>query len=410
MGCFPLAGVPHRLKIHEYQAKSVLARFGVPVPRGEVIFNAAEAPSIAERLGGSIVVVKAQIHAGGRGKGGGVKLAKSPDEAERIARQMIGMTLITHQTGPEGRKVSRVLIEEGLQIERELYLSVLIDRAAGRPVIIASAAGGMDIEQVAATNPERILREHVDPATAVLPFQARKLAFAMGLAAGPAAKMVRVLESIYRAFIETDASLVEINPLILTKSGDLVALDAKVTFDDNALYRHADLRELRDLAEEDPLEIEASKFSLNYIRLDGNIGCMVNGAGLAMATMDIIKLSGGEPANFLDVGGGANAEQIKNAFRILMADKNVKAVFINIFGGILRCDILAAGVIAAVRELGVPVPIVTRMEGTNVEEGKRMLRESGLNFTTADSMSEGAERVVALAGAPLAALDAARAK
>ena len=385
------------MKIHEYQAKSVLARFGVPVPRGEVTFTAHDAAAIAERLGTSVVVVKAQIHAGGRGKGGGVKLAKSPHEAERLAKQMIGMTLVTHQTGPEGRKVGRVLIEEGLQIERELYLSMLIDRAAGRPVIIASAAGGMDIEEVAATHPEKILREHVDPATGVIPFQARKLAFAMGLEAGPAWKMVKVLDSVYKAFIETDASMIEINPLILTKTGDLLALDAKVTFDDNALYRHPDLREFRDLAEEDPLEVEASKFSLNYIRLDGNIGCMVNGAGLAMATMDIIKLAGGEPANFLDVGGGANAEQIKNAFRILMADKNVKAVFINIFSGILRCDVQAAGVIAAVKELGVPVPIVIRMEGTNVEEGKRMLRESGLNFTTADSMSEGANAVVALA-------------
>ena len=385
------------MKIHEYQAKSVLARFGVPVPRGEVTSTAHDAKAIAERLGTSVVVVKAQIHAGGRGKGGGVKLAKSPDEAERLAKQMIGMTLVTHQTGPEGRKVARVLIEEGLQIERELYLSLLIDRAAGRPVIIASAAGGMDIEEVAATHPEQILREPVDPATGVIPFQARKLAFAMGLEAGPAVKMVKVLESIYKAFIETDASMIEINPLILTKSGDLLALDAKVTLDDNALYRHPDLREFRDLTEEDPLEVEASKFSLNYIHLDGNIGCMVNGAGLAMATMDIIKLAGGEPANFLDVGGGANAEQIKNAFRILMADKNVKAVFINIFGGILRCDVLAAGVIAAVKELGVPVPIVIRMEGTNVEEGKRMLRESGLNFTTADSMNEGAEKVVGVA-------------
>jgi succinyl-CoA synthetase beta subunit len=311
------------------------------------------------------------------------------------------MTLVTHQTGPEGRKVGRVLIEEGLQIERELYLSMLIDRAAGKPVIIASAAGGMDIEDVAAKSPEKILREHVDPATGVIPFQARKLAFAMGLEAGPAGKMVKVLDAIYKAFIETDASMIEINPLILTKSGDLLALDAKVTFDDNALYRHPDIREFRDLTEEDPLEVEASKFSLNYIRLDGNIGCMVNGAGLAMATMDIIKLAGGEPANFLDVGGGANAEQIKNAFRILMADKNVKAVFINIFGGILRCDVLAAGVIAAVKELGVPVPIVIRMEGTNVEEGKRMLKESGLNFTTADSMDEGAKAAVSLASAGL---------
>ena len=385
------------MKIHEYQAKSVLARFGVPVPRGEVTFNASEAADIAKRLGGSIVVVKAQIHAGGRGKGGGVKLAKSPDEAEQIAKQMIGMTLVTHQTGPEGRKVGRVLIEEGLQIERELYLSLLLDRAAGKPVLMASAAGGMDIEEVAAKHPERILREHIDPATGVIPFQARKLAFAMGLDGAAAGKMVKLLDSIYKAFIETDASMIEINPLILTKGGDLIALDAKVSFDDNALYRHPDIREFRDLSEEDPLEVEASKFSLNYIRLDGNIGCMVNGAGLAMATMDIIKLAGGEPANFLDVGGGANAEQIKNAFRILMADKNVKAVFINIFGGILRCDVLAAGVIAAVKELGVPVPIVIRMEGTNVEEGKKMLRESGLNFATADSMGEGADTVVKLA-------------
>ena len=385
------------MKIHEYQAKSVLARFGVPVPRGEVAFSAAEAGEIARRLGGDVVVVKAQIHAGGRGKGGGVKIVRSAQDAEEVATQMIGMTLVTHQTGPEGKKVGRVLIEEGLQIERELYLSILIDRAAERPVIIASAAGGMDIEDVAAKDPEKILREHVDPGTGIIPFQARKLAFGMGLEGSVVNKFVKVLDAIYKAFIDTDASMVEINPLILTKGGDLLALDAKVTFDDNALYRHADLREFRDISEEDPLEVEASKYSLNYIRLDGNIGCMVNGAGLAMATMDIIKLSGGEPANFLDVGGGANAEQIKNAFRILMADKNVKAVLINIFGGILRCDILAAGVIAAVKELGVPVPIVVRMEGTNVEEGKRMLKESGLKFSTADSMGEAATTVVSLA-------------
>ena len=375
----------------------MLARYGVPVPRGEVAFSPAEAGAIARRLGGSIVVVKAQIHAGGRGKGGGVKLAKSPEEAEQIATQMLGMTLVTHQTGPEGKKVGRVLIEEGLQIERELYLSILVDRAAEAPVFIASSEGGMDIEEVAASHPEKILNEVINRGTGIVPFQARKLAFGMGLEAGPANKFVKVLESIYKAFIDTDASMIEINPLILTKSGDLLALDAKVTFDDNALYRHADLRDFRDTSEEDPLEVEASKFSLNYIRLDGNIGCMVNGAGLAMATMDIIKLAGGEPANFLDVGGGANAEQIKNAFRILMADANVKAVLINIFGGILRCDVLAAGVIGAVKELGVPVPIVIRMEGTNVEEGKRMLKESGLNFSTADSMGEAADRVVALA-------------
>ena len=385
------------MKIHEYQAKSVLARFGVPIPRGEVAVSPAEVGQIARRLGGDIVVVKAQIHAGGRGKGGGVKVARSADEAEQIARQIIGMTLVTHQTGPEGRKVGRVLVEEGLQIDRELYLSLLIDRASARPVVIASAAGGMDIEEVAAREPHKILRESVHPGTGIVPFQARKLAFAMGLEAGPAGKLVKLLDSMYRAFVDTDASMIEINPLILTKGGDLLALDAKVSFDDNALYRHPDLRDLRDIAEEDPLEVEASKYSLNYIRLDGNIGCMVNGAGLAMATMDIIKLAGGEPANFLDVGGGANAEQIKNAFRILMADRNVKAVLINIFGGILRCDVLAQGVIAAVRELGVGVPIVIRMEGTNVEEGKRMLEDSGLNFTTADSMGDAAEKVVSLA-------------
>jgi succinyl-CoA synthetase beta subunit len=386
------------VKIHEYQAKSVLARFGVPVPRGEVASTPAEAVDAAKRLGGRVTVVKAQIHAGGRGKGGGVKIARSIDEVERFAKQMIGMTLVTHQTGPEGRKVGRVLIEEGLDIDRELYLSILIDRGSASPVIIASAAGGMDIEEVAAKEPGKILREHVNPGTGIAPFQGRKLAFGMGLSGAVANKLVKLLEAIYKAFIETDASMIEINPLILTKGGDLLALDAKVSFDDNGLYRHPDLRELRDFGEEDPLEVEASKFSLNYIRLDGNIGCMVNGAGLAMATMDIIKLAGGEPANFLDVGGGANAEQIKNAFRILMADKNVQAVLINIFGGILRCDVLAQGVIAAVTELGVRVPIVVRMEGTNVEEGKRMLRESGLRFTTADSMGEAAERVVALAG------------
>jgi succinyl-CoA synthetase beta subunit len=385
------------VKIHEYQAKAVLSRFGVPVPRGEVALSVAEAVEVGKRLGSPICVVKAQIHAGGRGKGGGVKVAKSAEELERFAKQILGMTLITHQTGPEGKKVARLLIEEGLEIERELYLSIVIDRASAAPVIIASAAGGMDIEEVAASEPEKILREVISPGTGIVPFQARKLAFGMGLGAGPANKLVKVLESIYKAFIETDASMIEINPLILTKSGDLLALDAKVSFDDSALYRHPELKELRDVSEEDPLEVEASKFSLNYIRLDGNIGCMVNGAGLAMATMDIIKLAGGEPANFLDVGGGANAEQIKNAFRILMADKNVKAVLINIFGGILRCDVLAQGVIAAVTELGVQVPIVIRMEGTNVDTGKKMLKESGLNFATADSMGEAADQAVALA-------------
>jgi succinyl-CoA synthetase beta subunit len=386
------------MKIHEYQAKAILAQHGVPVPRGEVAFNAAEAGAIARRLGGDIVVVKAQIHAGGRGKGGGVKLAKSVDEAERLAGQMIGMTLVTHQTGPDGRVVSRVLIEEGLRMTRELYLSIVLDRAAGKPVMMASADGGMDIEEVAAKTPERIHKVHIEPGVGLVPFEARQLGFAIGLDGAQVTKAVKLMTALYNAFVATDASLVEINPLVVTAAGDLLALDAKMNFDDNALYRHQDIRELRDLGEEDALEIEASKFSLNYIHLDGNIGCMVNGAGLAMATMDIIKLAGGEPANFLDVGGGANAEQIRNAFKILMSDKNVKAVLINIFGGILRCDVLAQGVIAAVTELGVPVPIVIRMEGTNVVEGKRLLKDSGMNFTTADSMDEAANQVVQLAG------------
>jgi succinyl-CoA synthetase beta subunit len=385
------------MKIHEYQAKAILAQHGVPVPRGEVAFNAAEAGAIARRLGGDMVVVKAQIHAGGRGKGGGVKLAKSVDEAERLASQMIGMTLVTHQTGPEGRVVSRVLVEEGLQMTRELYLSIVLDRAAGKPAMMASADGGMDIEEVAAKTPERIHKVHIEPGVGLVPFEARQLGFAIGLDGAQVNKAVKLMTALYNAFVATDASLVEINPLVVTASGDLLALDAKMNFDDNALYRHPDIRELRDLAEEDPLEIEASKFSLNYIHLDGNIGCMVNGAGLAMATMDIIKLAGGHPANFLDVGGGANAEQIRNAFKILMADRNVRAVLINIFGGILRCDVLASGVIAAVKELDVKVPIVVRMEGTNVEEGKRMLQESGLNFASADGMGDAAEKVVALA-------------
>jgi succinyl-CoA synthetase beta subunit len=386
------------MKIHEYQAKAILAQHGVPVPRGEVAFNAAEAGDIARRLGGDVVVVKAQIHAGGRGKGGGVKLAKSVEEAEQLAGRMIGMTLVTHQTGPEGRVVSRVLIEEGLKMTHELYLSIVLDRAAGKPVMMASADGGMDIEEVAAKTPERIHKVHIEPGVGLVPFAARQLGFAIGLDGAQVNKAVKLMTSLYNAFVATDASLVEINPLVVTASGDLLALDAKMNFDDNALYRHPDIKDLRDLSEEDPLEIEASKFSLNYIHLDGNIGCMVNGAGLAMATMDIIKLAGGEPANFLDVGGGANAEQIRNAFKILMSDKNVKAVLINIFGGILRCDVLAEGVIAAVKELGVPVPIVIRMEGTNVEEGKRLLKESGMNFTTADSMDEAANKVVQLAG------------
>jgi succinyl-CoA synthetase beta subunit len=386
------------MKIHEYQAKAILARHGVPVPRGEVAFNPVEASEIARRLGGQIVVIKAQIHAGGRGKGGGVKLARSPEEAERIAAAMLGMTLVTHQTGPEGRVVSRVLVEEGLQMTRELYLSLVLDRASGKPVMMASAAGGMDIEEVAAATPEKIVKVYIEPGVGLVPFEARQIGFAIGLDGAQVSKAVKLMAALYDAFVATDASLVEINPLVVTASGDLLALDAKMNFDDNALYRHPDLRELRDLGEEDPLEIEASKFSLNYIHLDGNIGCMVNGAGLAMATMDIIKLAGGEPANFLDVGGGANADQIRNAFKILMSDAKVKAVLINIFGGILRCDVLAQGVIAAVKELGVAMPIVIRMEGTNVDEGKQLLKDSGMNFTTADSMSEAATKVVQLAG------------
>ena len=386
------------MKIHEYQAKALLARHGVPVPRGEVTFDASDAAAIAARLGTAVVVVKAQIHAGGRGKGGGVKIAKSPAEATKLAQDMIGMTLVTHQTGPEGRVVGRVLIEEGLQMQRELYLSLLLDRAAGKPVLMASAAGGMDIEEVAAKTPEKIVKVYIEPGVGIVPFEARNIGFGIGLDGPQVNKFGKLASALYDAFTATDASLIEINPLVVTAAGDLLALDAKMNFDDNALYRHPDIRELRDTAEEDPLEIEASKFSLNYIHLDGNIGCMVNGAGLAMATMDIIKLAGGEPANFLDVGGGANAEQIRNAFKILMSDKNVRAVLINIFGGILRCDVLAQGVIAAVKELGVPVPIVIRMEGTNVDEGKRLLKESGMNFTTADSMDEAAARAVELAG------------
>jgi succinyl-CoA synthetase beta subunit len=386
------------MKIHEYQAKAILARFGVPVPRGDVASDPVEASKIAKRLGGQIVVIKAQIHAGGRGKGGGVKLARSAEEAERIAADMLGMTLVTHQTGPGGRLVRRVLVEEGLQMTRELYLSLVLDRASGKPVMMASAAGGMDIEEVAATTPEKIVKIFIEPGVGLVPFEARQIGFALGLDGPQVTKAVKLMAALYDAFLATDASLIEINPLVVTAAGDLLALDAKMNFDDNALYRHPDLRELRDVHEEDPLEIEASKFSLNYIHLDGNIGCMVNGAGLAMATMDIIKLAGGEPANFLDVGGGANAEQIRNAFKILTSDANVKAVLINIFGGILRCDVLAQGVITAVKELGVAVPIVIRMEGTNVDEGKALLRDSGMNFTTADSMAEAATKVVGLAG------------
>ena len=386
------------MKIHEYQAKAILAKFGVPVPRGEAVFNKDEARAAAARLGTPIVVLKAQIHAGGRGKAGGVKIARSADEAASLAEKMLGMKLVTPQTGPEGRIVRRLLIEEGLDIKRELYLSILIDRVARAPILMASAAGGMEIEEVAKEHPEKILREAIEPETGFQPYHARKLAFGLGLGAEIVHAAVPFLASLYRTFVETDASLLEINPCVVTGDGRLVALDAKVNFDDNALYRHPELRELRDIDEETPLEVEASKFKLNYIKLDGAIACMVNGAGLAMATMDIIKLSGGNPANFLDVGGDASEARVKNAFRILLSDPNVKAVFINVFGGILRCDMLASGIVNSAKELNIKVPVVVRMEGTNVEKGQKILRDSGLNFTVAKGMKDGAEKVVALAG------------
>jgi len=384
------------MKIHEYQAKAILAKYGVPVPRGEVAGTPEEAAAAAKRIGGS-VVIKAQIHAGGRGKGGGVRIASGMNEAEEQARKILGMTLVTHQTGPEGRLVRKVLVEEALPVERELYLGIVLDRAAGKPVFMASAAGGMEIEQVAAISPEKILKEPFDPSDGLLPFQARKLAFGLAIPATNANAAAAAMMALARAYVDIDASLAEINPFVLTQDGRVLALDAKINLDDNALYRHKDLMELRDLNEEDPLEVDASMFGLNYIKLDGTVGCMVNGAGLAMATMDIIKYAGGSPANFLDVGGGANADQIKNAFRILMSDPAVKAVLINIFGGILRCDTLATGVVAAARELNVKAPIVVRMEGTNVEEGKRILAESGLALTIADGMRDAAEKVVRLA-------------
>ena len=386
------------MKIHEYQGKELLRKFGVPVPRGIVAHSPDEAYRAAKELACEPVVVKAQIHAGGRGKGGGVKLAQSADEARDIAKQMLGMKLITHQTGPEGREVRVLLIEEGLPIDKEFYLGIVLDRASGRPVFMASAAGGMDIEEVAARTPEKIFKETVDPAVGFRPFQARKLAFALGLPSELISPAAKFMQSLYTAYEAMDASLLEINPFLLTKDKRLIALDAKVNFDDNALFRHPDFGDLRDLNEEDPLEIEASKFDLNYIKLDGNIACMVNGAGLAMATMDIIKLAGGEPANFLDVGGGASQERVEAAFRILLADPNVRAVLINIFGGIVRCDMVARGVVGAAKNLGVKVPVVVRLEGTNVEEGQRVIRESELGFTVATGMKDAAEKVVALAG------------
>jgi succinyl-CoA synthetase beta subunit len=388
------------MKIHEYQAKGILKKYGVTVPRGAMATSPEEAEGIAKELfgsGASGVVVKAQIHAGGRGKGGGVKIAKSVAEAGELASKMLGMKLVTHQTGPEGRTVRRLLVEETLPIEKELYLGILIDRAEAKPVFMASAAGGMDIEQVAAENPEAILKQYIDPGIGLEPFQARKMAFKLGLGPQQINPAVQFLIRLYHAFLNTDASLVEINPFITTTDGRLFALDAKLTFDDNASFRHPDIRELRDITEEDPLEVEASKYNLNYIKLDGSVGCMVNGAGLAMATMDIIKYAGGMPANFLDVGGGANAEQVAHAFEILLSDKNVKAVLINIFGGILRVDTLATGVVEAAKKTHLELPVVLRLEGTNVQEGKQILMNSGLNFVVCDTMKDAADKVVAAA-------------
>jgi succinyl-CoA synthetase beta subunit len=387
------------MKIHEYQGKELLKNYGVPVPRGIVARTPEEAEAAARELGTDVVVVKAQIHAGGRGKGGGVKLAKSPAEAKEIAAQMLGMMLVTHQTGPEGREVKTLLIEEGLPIDREFYLGLTLDRTTGRNVLMASSAGGMDIEKVAEETPELILKETIDPSVGLRSFQARNLAFGLGIPADLVNQAAKFMLSLYDAYEKMDASLLEINPFLLTKDNRLIALDAKVNFDDNALYRHKEYVELRDLDEEEPLEIEASKFDLNYIKLDGNIGCMVNGAGLAMATMDIIKLHGGEPANFLDVGGGASQERVEQAFRILLADQNVKAVLVNIFGGIVRTDMVARGVVAAGKNLGVSIPVVVRLEGTNVEEGNRVIAESGMNFLVANGMSDAAEKVVSAANA-----------
>ena len=388
------------MKIHEYQAKGILAKYGVAVPRGEVATTKDEAVEAAKRLlaaGAKGIVVKAQIHAGGRGKGGGVKLAKTADEAAELAGKILGMQLVTHQTGPQGQKVQRLLIEETLPIERELYLGIVLDRAASKLVFMASASGGMEIEEVAAKDPKAILKETIDPAVGFQPFQARKIAFGLGLKPEQVTPAVQLMTALYRATVETDASLCEINPFITTTDARVFALDAKMNFDDNALFRHKDIKELRDIAEEDPLEVEASKYSLNYIRLDGNIACMVNGAGLAMATMDIIQYAGGMPANFLDVGGGANAEQVEHAFQILLSDKNVKAVLINIFGGILRVDTLAKGVVEAAKKTKIGLPVVLRLEGTNVEQGREILKQSGFNFIVANTMKDAAEKVVAAA-------------
>jgi len=381
------------MNIHEYQAKGVLSRYGVNVPKGKVADTPAQAEVIAEEFG-TPVVIKAQIHAGGRGKGGGVKLAKTSAEARKYAHEIIGMTLVTPQTGPQGRKVKRVLVEQAGKIRKELYLGIIVDRTVSQVVVMASTEGGMDIETVAARTPEKILKEWVDPAVGLVPFQARKLAFGLGIPKELTGKAVKLMTGIYNAFVDTDCSLVEINPLVLTEDGDIVALDAKMNFESNGLYRHQDIQALRDFDEEDPTETEASKYDLSYIRLDGNIGCMVNGAGLAMATMDMIKSCGGNPANFLDVGGGAGVEQVTNAFRLILSDAGVKAILVNIFGGIMRCDIIAEGVVTAAKSLGLSVPLVVRLEGTNVEKGKEILAASKLNIISAADMGDAAKKVV----------------
>jgi len=382
------------MNIHEYQAKALLAKYGVAVPKGGVAYTAAEAEQVAKELGGPVWVVKAQIHAGGRGKGGGVKLVKSVEEVRETARKMIGMTLVTHQTGREGKAVKRVYIEEGCDIKRELYLGMLIDRTTSRVTLMASTEGGVEIEEVAARSPEKILRVAVDPVVGLQPFYARKIAFGLGLVGQEVASAVKFLSGMYNAFVGLDASLVEINPLVITGTGEVVALDAKMNFDDNALFRHRDVADLRDEDEEDPTEREASRHDLNYVKLDGNIGCMVNGAGLAMATMDIIKLYGGEPANFLDVGGGATKERVTTAFKLILSDANVEGILVNIFGGIMRCDVIAEGVVAAAREVSLHVPLVVRLEGTNVELGKKILVQSGLPIVSADNLADAAEKVV----------------
>jgi len=383
------------MNIHEYQAKELLAKFGVAVPRGGVAYSAAEAVEVARRLGGSVWVVKAQIHAGGRGKAGGVKLARSEDEVAAAARAMLGRKLVTHQTGREGREVKRVYVEEGCDIARELYLGFLIDRTTQRVTLIGSTEGGMEIEEVAARAPEKILTEPIDPASGIEPFHARNFAFGVGLEGAQIGIVVKFVTALYRAFCELDASVAEINPLVVTKSGDLLALDAKMGFDDNALFRHPEIEALRDEDEEDPTELEAGKHGLHYLKLDGNIGCMVNGAGLAMATMDIIKLHGAGPANFLDVGGGATKERVSTAFRLILSDPNVEGILVNIFGGIMRCDVIAEGVVAAAREVNLHVPLVVRLEGTNVDLGKRILQQSGLPIVTGENLVDAAEKVVA---------------